>query len=426
MSWKRRYGRDWGRLGLRFRTATIGDIASVQTGPFGSQLHQKDYVLNGTPIVTVEHLGLRKMTRQNLPSVSDADKKRLSKYVLQYGDLVFSRVGSVDRCSWVNEDEDGWMFSGRCLRVRPKDAADIYHKYLYYFFCLESTKDYVRSVAVGATMPSINTKLLSDVTIAFPDIDKQRHIGDMLSALDDKIEKNKVINHHLEQMAHTIFKSWFVDFEPWGGEQPTEWLNSSIGEVCDVKGGKRLPKGENLTTIPNAHPYIRVRDMNDSLFVQMTSSVEYVPCEIQAGISRYIVSANDVIISIVGTIGLVCIVHPSLDKANLTENCVKLTNRKRVSSSWLYLFLSSDEGQEQIRNVTVGAVQPKLPIKNIQSISFPLPSSAIMDEFDGVVSGLFDTMANNYAENARLADMRSTLLPRLMSGELSVTDLTAK
>lgn len=182
--------------------------------------------------MTVEHLGQRKMTRQNLPCVSNADKQRLSKYTLEYGDLVFSRVGSVDRCSWVSEEEDGWMFSGRCLRVRPNDPFEIYHKYLYYFFCLESTKNIVRNIAVGATMPSINTRLLSEVPINFPNIEEQRQIGDVLSALDDRIEANTEINHHLEQMAQAIFKSWFVDFEPWGGVMPSDWREGTLGDIC--------------------------------------------------------------------------------------------------------------------------------------------------------------------------------------------------
>ena len=113
--------------------------------------------------------------------------------------------------------------------------------------------------------------MLEELLLPLPDISTQRTIASTLSCLDAKIANNTKINHHLEQMAQVIFKSWFADFEPFGGEQPTDWVNSSIGEVCDVKGGKRLPKGENLTTTPNAHPYIRVRDMNDALFVQMTT-----------------------------------------------------------------------------------------------------------------------------------------------------------
>ena len=199
---------------MKFKTLLIGDIASVQTGPFGSQLHQKDYVQDGTPIVTVEHLGKRKMTRQNLPCVADSDRQRLLKYTLKHGDLVFSRVGSVDRCSLVSAEEDGWLFSGRCLRVRSKTKDEVNSKFLFYFFNQESIKDYVRSIAVGATMPSINTRLLSEVPIFLPSIAAQCEIAEVLSTLDDKIELNETINHHLEQIAQAIFKSWFMDFEP--------------------------------------------------------------------------------------------------------------------------------------------------------------------------------------------------------------------
>lgn len=197
---------------MTFRNATIGDIATVQTGPFGSQLHNKDYVQNGTPIVTVEHLGQRRMSRQGLPCVSEADRSRLAKYTLQYGDLVFSRVGSVDRCSWVSKEEDGWMFSGRCLRVRIHNESELYHKYLYYFFCLESTKIYIRNIAVGATMPSINTRLLSDVPVFFPNIEVQHQIGDILSALDDRIELNTKINNHLASLRSDTDSSPDISF----------------------------------------------------------------------------------------------------------------------------------------------------------------------------------------------------------------------
>ena len=173
----------------------LGDIASVQTGPFGSQLHNEDYVLYGTPIVTVEHLGARKFSTQNLPLVSEEDKHRLLKYTLKEGDIVFSRVGSVDRCSYVSSEESGWLFSGRCLRVRASEKA--YPLYLYYYFLKESTKQEIRNVAVVATMPSINTKLLSDLLISLPSYTEQVRIANILSAIDDKIELNNRINHNL-------------------------------------------------------------------------------------------------------------------------------------------------------------------------------------------------------------------------------------
>ena len=170
----------------------LRELADIQTGPFGSQLHKEDYVADGTPIVTVEHLGNKMFSEQNLPRVSNTDKNRLKKYVLKQGDIVFSRVGSVDRCSYVDQKHDGWMFSGRCLRVRPTSEID--SEYLYYYFCLEETKQFVRNIAVGATMPSINTKLLGEVVVTFPELEQQKRISGILSAIDSKIEVNQKIN----------------------------------------------------------------------------------------------------------------------------------------------------------------------------------------------------------------------------------------
>jgi type I restriction enzyme S subunit len=100
-----------------WKVISVGQIAEVKTGPFGSALHEKDYVDDGTPIITVEHLGERGVIHTNLPMVSDADKARLNAYILRQGNIVFSRVGSVDRNALIKATEDGWLFSGRLLRV---------------------------------------------------------------------------------------------------------------------------------------------------------------------------------------------------------------------------------------------------------------------------------------------------------------------
>ena len=180
---------------MKFDTIKLSELAEIQTGPFGSQLHKEDYVVNGTPIVTVEHLGNRKFTEQNLPCVSDKDKERLKKYMLKTGDIVFSRVGSVDRCSYVSAEYEGWMFSGRCLRVRPCEILN--SEYLYYFFSLKETKQFVRNIATGATMPSINTKFMGEVPIRVPSMEAQNKIASILWMIDDKIELNEKINTNL-------------------------------------------------------------------------------------------------------------------------------------------------------------------------------------------------------------------------------------
>ena len=173
----------YGYFPLGFGIQRLGDLChskeGIQTGPFGSQLHQRDYVQEGTPIITVEHLGDNRILHDGIPRVSDADRDRLSKYVLREGDIVFSRVGSVDRRALVTSYEDGWMFSGRCLRVRP-DPTKIDPRYLSYFMGLETFREYIRSIAVGATMPSLNTKILSDVPVVYPALEEQKAIAHVL------------------------------------------------------------------------------------------------------------------------------------------------------------------------------------------------------------------------------------------------------
>lgn len=182
----------------------------------------------------------------------------------------------------------------------------------------------------------------------------------------------------------------------------SEWKECTIGEIAAVKGGKRLPKGVKLITERNSHPYIRIRDLTTKK-LELKSSYEYVDDETQKSISRYIVDSGDILISIVGTIGLIAIVGDSLDGANLTENCVKLIDvNDNVDKEFLYYFLISSMGQEEIKKGTVGAVQPKLPIKNIQSIKMLLPPITVQKQISGILSALDLKIELNTAINKNL------------------------
>ncbi|KAE9536702.1 hypothetical protein A1D25_03235 [Ursidibacter arcticus] len=140
-----------------------------------------------------------------------------------------------------------------------------------------------------------------------------------------------------------------------------------LKDIVKIKGGKRLPKGENLQTVPNSHPYIRVRDMKGKFII--LNELEYVPDHIFNKIKNYIVNTNDVIVSIVGTIGLVSIISEELNNASQTENCAKLSGLDKIDAEYLYYFLISETGQSEIKKNTVGAVQPKLPLYGLEDIS---------------------------------------------------------
>lgn len=178
-----------------------------------------------------------------------------------------------------------------------------------------------------------------------------------------------------------------------------------LGKVATVKGGKRLPKGINLITKPNSHPYIRVRDLNGKKTLELDGSFEFVDDETQKAISRYIVTGGDIVLSIVGTIGLVSVVGDSLNEANLTENCVKLTSLSGIDRDYLYYYLKSSYGQQEIARGTVGAVQAKLPIKNIQDISIPLPDEVTQRKIADILSSLDAKIEVNQRINDNLYEI---------------------
>ena len=182
-----------------------------------------------------------------------------------------------------------------------------------------------------------------------------------------------------------------------------------LGDVATVKGGKRLPKGTNLITTPNNHPYIRVRDLNGRRTLELDNSFEFVDDETQKTISRYVVDNGDIVLSIVGTIGLVAIIGKSLDKANLTENCVKLVSLSGIDRDFLYYFLKSSFGQQEITRGTVGAVQAKLPIKNIQDITIPLPDEFTQRKIAAILSSLDEKIETNQKINDNLQKQAAAL-----------------
>jgi len=181
-----------------------------------------------------------------------------------------------------------------------------------------------------------------------------------------------------------------------------EWKQVKLGDVATVKGGKRLPKNVNLINTPNTHPYIRVRDLNDRVTLELNDSFLYVDDETQKGISRYVVNSDDIVISIVGTIGLVAKIGKTLDGANLTENCVKITNLQNIDKEYLFYYLKSVFGQQEIMRGIVGAVQQKLPIKNIQEITIKCPELIEQKKIAAILSALDEKIAINRAINDNL------------------------
>ena len=192
-----------------------------------------------------------------------------------------------------------------------------------------------------------------------------------------------------------------------------------LKDCATIKGGKRLPKGQTLQNVANDHPYIRVKDMQGR-YVVLDSSYEYVPDSVFPSISRYTVETNDIILSIVGTVGLVALVDESLNNASLTENCVKLINIKNHLPEFIYYYLYSDKGQAQISEGVVGSTQPKFPLYNIEKLDVPDIS---MNEQQHIVDilGSIDAKIENNQEKVDLLlkNLRLQFIVRFTKQELT-------
>lgn len=190
---------------------TLGEVSEVKTGPFGSTLHAEDYVEEGTPIITTEHFksGELPNSKIGLPQVSAYDYSRLNSYVLKSGDIVFSRVGSVDINAHVKESHDGWLFSGRVLRVRTTKSID--SEFLHQELSTTRVRKNVVLRAVGQTMPSINTQILKATSLRIPqDIEEQRKIGIFFISVDNLLTTHKGELEKLKNIKKAMLEKMFV------------------------------------------------------------------------------------------------------------------------------------------------------------------------------------------------------------------------
>ena len=193
-----------------WKNTTIGEIATIKNGPFGSVLHAEDYVDEGMPIVTTEHFksGNLPLSKNGIPQVSEDDYCRLKGYMLETDDIVFSRVGSVDINAHVEHVQQGWLFSGRVLRVRPIKSVN--SLCLHYVLSTESVKRDIRNRAVGQTMPSINTPILSNTGIYMSQSEaEQKKIANLLSIIDERISTQSKIIEDLKKLKCAIIEKHF-------------------------------------------------------------------------------------------------------------------------------------------------------------------------------------------------------------------------
>lgn len=308
--------------------------------------------------------------------------------------------------------EDVCIISSSYIVFKIVDVEKLLPEYLMLWFRRQEFDRYARYKSHGSVREIFDWNELCDIDLPVPDISEQRKIVEVYKSVEERISLKQKINHNLEATAQAIFQEKFAPYYD-ADELPKGYSTVSLDSLCTVKGGKRLPADCELLDTPTEHPYIRVRDVGSSRYVCINSQFQYIDEETHSAVSRYTVSTGDIVISIVGTIGLLGKVHSSLNNANLTENCVKLADIHTVTSDYLYYTLCYKKQIREIELLTVGAVQAKLPMYNIQSMKILVPTEEAISDFQKRINTFNKQIEANTMEIQRLYELQDTLLSKL-------------
>lgn len=440
-----------GLVPVNWKQLPLGDVCrfgggDIQTGPFGSQLHASDYVPIGIPSVMPQNIGDNKIIEDGIVRITPADAQRLNRYLLKPGDIVYSRRGDVERRALVREHEDGWLCGTGCLRVRLGSG---YADPLYTSFYLShpEVRAWIVRHAVGATMPNLNTSILSALPFVLPPLETQRAIAHILGTLDDKIELNRRTNETLEAMAKAMFKSWFVDFDPVRakaegrqpqgmdaetaalfpdsfenselGEVPRGWKVSTIGQEVEVMGGG-TPSTKEPTFWNGDINWVTPKDLSGLGDPILLNSERKITNAGLAAITSGLLPAGTVLLSSRAPVGYLAVseIPVAINQGFIAMKCT------RNLPTW-YVFHWAKQNMDAIKGRANGTTFLEVSKSNFRPMPVLTPSSSVLLAFDKLVSEFYKQIANNIKESNMLSNTRDLLLPKLISGDLEIGELSS-
>lgn len=296
---------------------------------------------------------------------------------------------------------------------RAKEGTD--PDYLYYLICSPLVRDpAIKSMVGSSGRQRVQTDVVANLQIAVPDFDEQKNIGGLLKALDDKIQLNIAINKNLEQQAQILFKSWFVDYEPWNGIVPDSWVNGKLGDFVDIKrGGSPRPIQEYLS-----ESGLRWLKISDVTSLQTPFVIDIKDHIIEEGLKKTVfLKAESLVLSNSAT--------PGVPKILDIDSCIHdgwlYFPESKFSKEYLYLFFKYI--RKQLVNLSNGSVFNNLKTDILKGYPTVLPDEETLLRFDEVVQPMFLQMQNLTRESHKLSDIRDAILPLLMSGELDVSNI---
>lgn len=412
------------RLPSRWRETTLGDLVAVegsfiQTGPFGSQLHAHDYKSEGTPVVMPQELGDNRIEVDGIARISEEDRDRLIRHVMEEGDIVFSRRGDVTRRAYITLNESGWLCGTGCLLIRLKNP-DVDNQFLSLFFSLPQFKDYITQKAVGATMPNLNTGILERIPIVLPPVTAQQRIASTLSAYDALMENNRRRMGLLEEAARQLYREWFVRLRFPGHEHtritkgvPEGWERGCLSDFYSTASGG-TPSRANPDFFTGDILWVKTQELLNGFVIDTEEKITEDALKKSAA---NLFPERTVLVAMYGaTIGQLGIIA---SPATSNQACCAIMPRDK-RASYIHAFLFFLENKEKLVGFSMGAAQKNINQQIVRSFPMLMPSRYLTELFNEILDPSFNLWLNLQHQNQRLRAARDLLLPRLMSGEIAV------
>lgn len=288
--------------------------------------------------------------------------------------------------------------------------------YIYYYLTQREVIKHLQAIAEQSTSayPSIKASDLQDLDIILPDIETQKKISSLLLSLDNRIVINTAINENLEQQAQAIFKSWFVDFEPFSGIMPDDWNTGNLGSFVTIKrGGSPRPIQNYLSE--TGYRWLKISDVTSLNSPFILDIKEHI---IESGLKKTVFLKQ-------GALVLSNSATPGIPKILDVDSCIHdgwlYFPESKLSNEYLYLLFKFI--RKDLVALGNGSVFTNLKTDILKQYEITLPCVNVLNRFQTVVSPIFETMRNIARENKSLAALRDTLLPKLMNGEIDVSQL---
>ena len=397
-----------------WKKCKIGDVSGINQDVYSSHEDWKYVRYLDTGNITqnkIENIQYINLLVDKLPS--------RAKRKVKNGDIIYSTVrpNQLHYGYIKNQPENFLVSTGFAVINIDKTKADFL--YVYYVLTQSENIEALQAIAEQSvsTYPSIKPSDIGNIEINLPPLTTQRQIAKILSSLDDKIELNNRINKNLEEQAMAIYKSWFVDFEPFGGKMPKDWRKGIVDDIAsDIICGK-TPSTKNSEYYGTDIPFITIPDMHNNVYVINTErSLSFMGANTQP---QKNLPKNSVCISCIGTAGLVSLVAFD-SQTNQQINAII----PKDGYSPFYIFLVMKTLSKIINKLgSSGSTITNLNKEQFRKIEVVVPSLPVMKNFHLLVSAIFKIIYSNQVENLKLTSMRDALLPKLMNGEVDVSKI---